>query len=65
MPVQTVLVPKTFPREKARRWVASHGYRADKIDETPLYYRFRQFPPKSGSWRTATLPNGVLLVTLY
>ena len=33
--------------EEAVRWVISHGYKANKIDITESYYRFRQVSPST------------------
>lgn len=44
-----------FSKEEAYRWVRSHGYKADKIDIGPHFFRFRQVDPerlKGGRFRT-------------
>jgi hypothetical protein len=44
-----------FTRGEAFAWVRSHGYRADKVDVGPNFFRFRQVDPdrlKGGRFRT-------------
>jgi len=44
-----------FTKEEAYRWVRSHGYKADKIDVGPNFFRFRQVDPerlRGGRFRT-------------
>lgn len=39
----------------AYRWIRDHGYKADKIDVGPHFYRFRQVDPerlRGGRFRT-------------
>lgn len=52
-------------REEARSWIVENGYRADKIDETEVSYRFRQREPSEfieGSFRTIDITDGVKAV---
>ena len=61
--VQSVLVPKLYPVEKAIDWVVSHGFVARKVDVAENFYRSRQHPPKkTEKYFTKVLPNGVELV---
>lgn len=56
--VQSVLLKKEkFAKHEALDWIRKHGYKADKIDETNDYYRFRQQEPQhSVSLRYRTIP---------
>lgn len=52
----------------ARKWLKDHKYKyKGKVDTTTNFYRFRQFPPKSGrKYRTKALAVlGVKLVLQY
>lgn len=62
--LQTVLVPKSrFNEQQAIRWIESHGYKNNGIDDAGRYYRFRQAPPsKKKEYYTVLLPNFVHLV---
>ena len=57
-------------REHAEKWIAEHGYKHTKIDETPNEYRFRQASPdliKTGHYRPRSIKIGTAgyLVVLY
>lgn len=44
-----------FTKGEAFKWVRDHGYKADKVDVGPNFYRFRQVDPerlKGGRFRT-------------
>ena len=44
-----------FSKGEAFAWVRSHGYKANKVDITPHFYRFRQVDPerlRGGRFRT-------------
>ena len=44
--VQSVLLKRDkFSRKEAFDWIRAHGYKADKVDMTSEYYRFRQHEP--------------------
>jgi hypothetical protein len=44
--VQSVLLNRDkFSKKEAFDWVREHGYKADKVDVTNEYYRFRQMNP--------------------
>jgi len=64
--VQSVLIPKKyFTKEKAINYIVKH-FKYKKIDETPKYYRFRQFRPnKNSNYSSKKLKNGVILVIEY
>lgn len=65
--VQSVICSKEVfsSAKEAAKWVKSHGFRTDKVDETTTSYRFRQMDPGScqeGSFRTIKLTDGVSAV---
>ena len=64
--VQTVLCAKTKFRsvDEARTWITSHGFKDGGVDETPDFFRFRQFSPDqcAGPEKTITLTAGVKAV---
>ncbi len=67
MRVQTVLCPRNeFGNvEEAAAWCKEHGFKADKVDVTDEYYRFRQFSPdrcEEGTFRTIELGDRVKAV---
>lgn len=44
-----------FTKGEAFAWIRSHGYKADKVDIGPHFFRFRQVDParlKGGRFRT-------------
>lgn len=44
--VQSILLKREkFSKAEAFKWVREHGYKADKVDVTHDYYRFRQVEP--------------------
>lgn len=68
--IQTVLVPRKTERHEytlaeARALILKMGYKTTfygkGVDTKKNFYRFRQNAPR-GPYRTATLPNGVLIV---
>lgn len=67
--VQSVLLHKSkFSKGEAFKWVREHGYKADKVDVTHDYYRFRQVEPiHSVALRYRTIPIGDVgqLVVIY
>lgn len=67
--VQSVLLKREkFSRDEAFKWIRKHGYKANKIDVTPEYYRFRQVEPvHSVSIRYRTIPLSDIgqLVVIY
>lgn len=66
MRVQSVLFGKNHTVHNAIQWLKEHGYHHNKIDKTKHFLRFRQFNPIAGSrYRTITLPNNILLITIY
>jgi hypothetical protein len=57
-----------FTREQAFAWIRSHGYKAEKIDVTPGFFRFRQVDPArlhGGRFRTIELGDTGLLTVVY
>jgi len=66
--VQSVRVPKSWGKQKARQWVDNKGWTADYYGKSPFtetdkWYRFRQnAPKKKGNYKIKTLPNKVQLV---
>jgi hypothetical protein len=66
---QSVLIPKSWTKVEAERWIKAHGYKitfyGKKAHITEKYRRYRQRSPKKGKGikvRTLRLPNGVKLV---
>jgi hypothetical protein len=62
--VQSVLVPKSFTKDEAIKYVLKH-FKLKKLDENqrPNYWSFRQFDPIDGArYITKRLDNGILLV---
>ena len=59
--IQSILIDTSkFTLRKAYDWVTTHGFKHNKVDIKPKYYRFRQFNPKSSKqYRTIDLTNGV------
>ena len=60
--IQSVLVSKNYADlQTAIAWCKKHGFKADKVDVTEDYFRFRQFSPRMcerGSFRTIELEDG-------
>jgi len=57
-----------FTKEAAIRWVKDHGYKADKIDVGPHFFRFRQIDPerlKGGRFRTIDFGNVAHATIVY
>ena len=67
--VQSVLLKKSkFTRAQAFDWIKGHGYKADKVDITQDYYRFRQYEPVHAvglRYRTISLGDVGELVVMY
>ncbi len=64
--LQTVLFPRSkFSYPTAITWLKNHNLKNNKVDVTPKYLRFRQFPPKRyAQYYTITLKNGIEMVFL-
>lgn len=58
--VQSVLLKREkFGKGEAFDWVRKHGYKAEKVDVTPHYYRFRQMDSASlHGFRFREIPLG-------
>lgn len=59
---------KKFSTAQAKKWLADHGAKAGKVDETPNQLRFRQFPPgkcKKGTHQVLSrnFPAGITAVS--
>lgn len=67
--VQSILLRKDkFTKGEAFKWIRDHEYKADKIDVTPDYYRFRQYEPiHSVGLRYKTISLGDIghLIVMY
>ena len=68
--VQSVLLSRDeFTQEQARDWIKKHGYKAQKVDVTQDYYRYRQVDPDTlpftGRYRTIDLGKIGKLVVVY
>ncbi len=68
--VQSVLLSRDeFTQEQARDWIKKHGYKAQKVDVTQDYYRYRQADPDTlpftGRYRTIDLGKVGKLVVVY
>lgn len=67
--VQSVLLKRDkFTRHEAFAWIHDHGYKADKVDMTPEYYRFRQHTPMVSPhlrYKTIGLGDIGYLVMIY
>lgn len=46
MQIQSVLIPRKYTYNKAKKWIHDHGYTIGRVDVTEKYYRFRQMSPK-------------------
>ncbi len=62
--LQTIEIPRmNFNMSGAIAWIKHKGYKAEKVDITPNYYRFRQRPPgKNRHYYSVKLNNGIVLV---
>ena len=67
MPVQSVLFDKDkYTLEKARHYLYIHHLRDFGVDDTPNFYRFRQFqPPEDSKYYTLKFHNGVQYIIHY
>jgi len=57
-----------FSKGEAFKWIRDHGYKADKIDVGPHFYRFRQVDPDrlhGGRFRTIKLGDVGEMVVVY
>lgn len=67
--VQSVTLRREkFGKGEAFKWVRDHGYKADKVDVTPHYYRFRQVDPArlhGGRFRSISLGHDGHLIVFY
>jgi hypothetical protein len=67
--VQSIqLSREKFGRREAFEWIHKHKYRADKVDMTPQYYRFRQVDPAMlhhGRFRTVELGDDGYMTLYY
>lgn len=67
--VQSVqLSREKYSRHQAFEWIHKHKYRADKVDITPHYYRFRQVDPAMlhhGRFRTIELGDDGYMTLYY
>jgi hypothetical protein len=67
--VQSVILKRDkFTRHKAFDWIYDHEYKADKVDMTPEYYRFRQHDPSQlhhGRFKTIKIGEDGYLVMFY
>jgi len=54
--IQSIAVRRDkMSKGEAFKWIREHGYRADKVDVGPHFYRFRQVDPerlRGGRFRT-------------
>lgn len=67
--IQSVSVRRDkMSRGEAFRWIRDHGYKADKVDVTPDFFRFRQVDPdrlRSGRFRTVEFGDVALATIVY
>ena len=67
--VQSVTLRRDkFSKGAAFDWIRSHGYKSDKVDVSPHFYRFRQVDPArltAGRFRTVPLEDVGNLVLVY
>lgn len=67
--VQSVLLKREkFSKGEAFKWVRDHGYKAEKVDATPHYWRFRQIDPTTlhgFRFREVALGKDGYLVVVY
>ena len=65
--IQSILIDTNqYTLRQAYDWVASHGFKHNKIDVKHKYYRFRQFNPVSTkSYRTIELTKGVKAIVEF
>lgn len=57
-----------FSKGEAFAWVRKHGYKADKVDVGPHFYRFRQVNPErlaGGRFRTIALGDVAHMTVVY
>lgn len=67
--VQSVQLRRSkFTKSEAYDWIRKHGYKADKIDVTHDFYRFRQINPErlhGFRFRTVQLGDDGYLTMIY
>ena len=57
-----------FSKGEAFAWIRKHGYKAEKVDITPEFYRFRQIAPErlhGFRFRTVELGGDGYLTMVY
>jgi hypothetical protein len=57
-----------FSKGEAFKWVRDHGYKADKVDVGPHFFRFRQQDPErmhGGRFRTLDIGDKGHLIVVY
>jgi hypothetical protein len=63
--IHTILIPKEFGLDEAKKWLKSHGYKIRHRSTTNVF-RFNQVPEIIGArFGSKRLPNGVILVFQY
>lgn len=67
--VQSIQLRKSkFTKPEAFDWIRKHDYKADKVDVTPEFYRFRQIAPErlhGFRYRTVELGDDGYLTVVY
>jgi hypothetical protein len=70
--IQSVIINKNkYELVDAILYILKHGYKADKVDETLNYYRFRQVEPlkinKIGydNYKTIEIDEGIKYIVAY
>jgi hypothetical protein len=57
---------KFFTTDQARHWLIHHKFKANKVDITKNYYRFRQHEPsKKYYYRVKEVSPGILFVFAF
>ena len=67
--VQSVQLRRSkFTKPEAFAWIRKHGYKADKVDVTPEFFRFRQIAPErlhGFRFRTVQIGDDGYLTMVY
>lgn len=67
--VQSVQLRRSkFSKGEAFAWIRKHGYKAEKVDITPDFFRFRQIDPSrlhGFRFRTVEIGNDGYLTMVY
>ena len=67
--IQSVAVRRDkMNKGEAFQWIRDHGYKADKVDVTPEFFRFRQMDPdrlRAGRFRTVEFGDVALATIVY